>query len=115
MSKGSPIVVVRVPQDLLTVLDSEIEVVNRSKAALKYDRSLFILTAVCEKLAHLERGRERKRKGKPRNRYVANPLGVFSDRPARHLLLLLRERAALLHKIMASKKGSDGDVQSPDV
>jgi len=94
MSKGSPIVSLRVPQEMLDIVDNEIQIVNRSKVKQKFDRSLFILTAVCEKLAHLERGRRRSKRGQVDPKRCPSLLGIASAEPAASLLLLLRQRAA---------------------
>lgn len=97
MSKGSPIVALRVPQEMLDILKVELVSVNQNKVGLKYDLSLFILTAVAEKLCHLERGRKKGRSA-PEKRDAPSDLGVFSEAPARSLLRLLRERARIRHE-----------------
>ena len=59
MSKGNPIVPVRVPEDVLAKIDREVErSVHRFSG--KLDRSAFIRLAIAEKLDHMRRSRNRK-------------------------------------------------------
>jgi hypothetical protein len=58
MSKGSPIVHVRVDPALLHCLDSEIAKVNKRRSEAPYTRSSFILAALRDKLKHLFRSRK---------------------------------------------------------
>lgn len=56
--KGSPIIPIRIPADLLDRVDARVE---RSKTHCKipFNRSTFILTAIAEKLAHYSRASRR--------------------------------------------------------
>lgn len=60
MSKGSPIVPVRIPIDLLEAIDREIGAVNVRRTKEPYYRSSFILDAVREKLDKYARGRKKR-------------------------------------------------------
>ncbi len=66
MSKGSPIVPIRVPSDLLARIDQQIADSNPRRSAEPWTRSAFILSAVAEKLAKMERGRKTQRLVSPR-------------------------------------------------
>jgi hypothetical protein len=61
MSKGSPIVNLRIPSDRLSLLDAEIDKVNRTRRDAPYTRSSFILAAIDDKLKHLKRSRGKRR------------------------------------------------------
>lgn len=58
MSKGSPIVPLRIPEEVLAEIDAK---VSRSLASGNdpHTRSSWILAAIREKLAHLKRGNRR--------------------------------------------------------
>ena len=60
MSKGSTIVPVRFPQDLLTEIENAILTSAQSRFLEPYNTSEWIRKACKEKLAHLKRARKRK-------------------------------------------------------
>ena len=61
MSKGSPIVPIRVPAELLVEVDRYVSESADSRKGEPWSRSSFIVTAIRDKLFHLERGRSRSR------------------------------------------------------
>ncbi len=63
MSKGSPIVPIRFPAELLKAMDVTIHRQNRKRVGEPWTRSSWILHAICEKLDHIDRARRpRKRR-----------------------------------------------------
>lgn len=65
MSRGSPILSVRVPADQLEVIDRVISEINARGLDPQYDRTSFVLAAIREKIAHRERSRLKRRRRKP--------------------------------------------------
>ncbi len=63
MSKGNAIRQVRIPPDLWELMVETIERRNRTQAAEPWTTSEFIRAAIREKIAKMERGRSKKRKG----------------------------------------------------
>ncbi len=61
MSKGSPIVPVRILPDLLAEMDAEVARLNTRRAAEPWNRTAFIVAAINERLDKLSRGRGVKR------------------------------------------------------
>lgn len=61
MSKGSPIVQVRVPADLLEEINNSIASCNENRQGEPYTLSSWILTAVHERLNKLARSSKTKR------------------------------------------------------
>lgn len=62
MSKGSPIVKLRLPGDLQAQVEQEIERTNCNRAAEPFTVSTWIRAAIVEKLAHARRSRCKKSK-----------------------------------------------------
>lgn len=64
MSKGSPVIPLRIPQTLLN--EMEIVIAQRNTLTLNepWSRSSFIVAAIREKLAHMERSRSKKKTSK---------------------------------------------------
>jgi len=62
MSKGTPFVSVRVPDDLLQQIEQEIARTNQNTRNAPFTRSSWILVAIREKLAHAKRSRQKKKK-----------------------------------------------------
>lgn len=63
MSKGSPVVTLRVPEEELARLDAAILACNSRRKGTPWSRTDFIMAAVREKLAKMARSRSsRKRK-----------------------------------------------------
>lgn len=60
MSKGSPIIPTRIPTELLGEIDAAIERANRHRKGEALTRSSFLIAAVREKLAKMERSRKRR-------------------------------------------------------
>jgi hypothetical protein len=58
MSKGSPIITLRVNEQLLSDLEDEIRNANFNRKDTPYTRSSWILKAVTEKISHLKRSRK---------------------------------------------------------
>ena len=59
MSKGSPIISVRIPEPILAKLDKAMDRINTRRKDMPYTRHAFILAAIMDKLAHIERSRRR--------------------------------------------------------
>jgi hypothetical protein len=59
MSKGSPIIPVRIPVELLAELDAKIDTVNDRRKDEPYRRSSFIIAAIREKLDKYKRGNKK--------------------------------------------------------
>lgn len=57
MSRGSPIVPIRIPSELLAEMDQVILRANEVRRGEPWGRTGFILSAVREKLAKMERSR----------------------------------------------------------
>ena len=74
MSKGSTIVPVRIPADLLAEVDATCTRLVATSACEPPDRSQFIRRAIREKLDHYRRSRRRRA---PRRRVVASVRGVL--------------------------------------
>ena len=66
--KGSPMVSLRIPADVLAAIVREVDRSMLGNRGEPYDRSSFILSAIKEKLAH----RERSRKGRGRKPSAAD-------------------------------------------
>jgi len=64
MSKGSPIVPVRIPTSLLETIDAEIAKVNLHWNVIPYTRSTWIIAAIKDKLKHANRSRKAGRTNK---------------------------------------------------
>lgn len=64
MGKGSIIVPVRIPQDLLTLLDGTIKRVNAVRAGIPYERSSFIRQAIADKISHYARSSRKAKKAR---------------------------------------------------
>lgn len=69
VSKGNPIVRVRLTPDLIARIDDEVKLQNQTRAAEPYDRSAWIRQAIAQRLAHLARSR------RPRRWSGAPPIG----------------------------------------
>lgn len=69
MSKGSKIIPVRIPDELLTDLENAVKSANSTRREMPYTVSAWIRKCVEEKLAHLKRSRKRPpgRTGHPRD------------------------------------------------
>lgn len=66
MAKGSPIVPVRVPEDTLKEIDDAVERSQTHRKKGGHTRTSFILEAVAEKFAKMERSRKwRSKKNRP--------------------------------------------------
>jgi hypothetical protein len=61
MSRGSPVVLLRLPPALLVALDAEVERQNATRVDEPYDRSGWVRQAIRERLAKLGRGRRSRR------------------------------------------------------
>ncbi len=83
MSKGSPIIPIRIEHALLHCLDTEIAKVNRTRKYEPYTRSSFILAAIKDKLKHLFRSRKTGKKPKTTLTSVESPLNS-SHGPRQH-------------------------------
>lgn len=57
--KGSRIVPVRLPPEILEQLDTTIERVNATRRAEPFDRSAFIRAAIADKINHYNRSRRK--------------------------------------------------------
>jgi len=64
MSKGTPIVPIRVNPILLRAMDAEIAKINKCWKVIPYNRTTFILSAIRERIKHLERSRKKRPKAK---------------------------------------------------
>jgi hypothetical protein len=64
MSKGSPIITLRLPPALLTLVRSAIARSEHTRFEGPWDLSSFIVAAIREKLAHMERSNRPRRKAK---------------------------------------------------
>lgn len=76
MAKGSPIVPIRIPADLLIEVE---EVIVRSwdtRAAAPWNRTTFILAAIREKLSHLKRSSRKRKGGKREEAEVAGAIEI---------------------------------------
>ena len=73
MSKGSPIVPLRIPAELLARIDEAIKSANHNRAEAEYNRTSWILHAISEKLA------KRQRSNSPRKRPL--PAGQGEQTP----------------------------------
>lgn len=62
MGKGSPVIPIRFPVDLLAVVDQEVSRSADYRTDGPWTRSSFVLAAVREKLAKMERSRKWRRK-----------------------------------------------------
>jgi hypothetical protein len=62
MSKGSPVVPVRIPAELLAVIDATVSRVNVKTRGEPYTRSSWILAAIRDRLAHMERAKKPRRR-----------------------------------------------------
>lgn len=62
MSKGSPIVPIRIPAELLALVDEQIASSNTRRGDEPWTRSAFIIAAIKEKLDKMERSRKSKKK-----------------------------------------------------
>jgi hypothetical protein len=69
VSKGSPVVPMRIPSELLAEIERAIEGRNSRAPGEPWTRTGFIITAIREKLAKMERSRS----GRKRSREVAEP------------------------------------------
>lgn len=58
MSKGSPVVPIRIPATLLERIETQIAESNPRRKGEPWTRSAFILSAIEEKLAKMERSRK---------------------------------------------------------
>ena len=65
MSQGSPVIQVRVPRHILAQVDEVMARVNATRTEEEYTRSSFVLSAIQEKLAKMERGRRKRPKAQP--------------------------------------------------
>ena len=64
MSKGSPIIPVRIPAELLAAVDAAIARTSLKRREGPWTRSAWILQALRDKLAHMERAARPKRSKK---------------------------------------------------
>lgn len=71
-SKGSPMVALRIPQELLTEIEATMKKRNVVAFGEPWSRTDFILVAIKEKLAHMARSR---RPGRRRRAPAANAGG----------------------------------------
>jgi len=62
MSRGSPILQLRVSQDFILALDVAIDEMNRRRPRKTVTRTSFIFAAIQEKLRHMERSKKSRRK-----------------------------------------------------
>jgi hypothetical protein len=62
MSRGTPVKTLRVPQAIVDRVQAAIDSANDRRFAQPYDWTAWALKAIAEKLAHLERSRNRRRK-----------------------------------------------------
>jgi len=68
VAKGSPIIPVRIPADLLGAIDRQIESRNAVAHGEPWTRSAFIVAALREKLAKMERSRSGRRRAAAEDR-----------------------------------------------
>lgn len=61
MSKGNPIVPIRMSPGLIAQIDSLIASANKLRRGAPYDRSSWITAAIKEKIAHRERSKKVKK------------------------------------------------------
>ena len=59
MSKGSPIITVRLPQQTIDRVNNEIARINARRMDSPYTLRTFIVAAVFDKLAHIDRSRSK--------------------------------------------------------
>jgi hypothetical protein len=62
MSKGSPVIPLRVPPEVLALVDGAVERSQTARRAGGWSRSSFILEAITEKLAKMKRSRTWRKK-----------------------------------------------------
>lgn len=62
MSKGSPIVPIRIPPLLLAEIDRLLKSANKNRKEAPYTRTSWILYAVTAKIDHIKRSNKKKRK-----------------------------------------------------
>lgn len=72
MSKGSQVIPVRIPKELLTEIEQAIQSANLTTGLEPYTVSSWIRKCVAEKLAHLKRSRRRPRGRKDRPQESGN-------------------------------------------
>lgn len=60
MSKGSPLIAMRIEPNILAKVDQDIAVMNRHRPRSETNRSNWIRRAILEKLAHRERSKRAK-------------------------------------------------------
>lgn len=65
MSKGSPIITVRIGHELLAKMDAAIASANVTCFDEPFQRTRWIKKAIAEKLAHLARSKKKKGRGGP--------------------------------------------------
>jgi hypothetical protein len=68
MSQGSPRKTMRFPAATVDRIEAAILSANDRRAAAPYDWTAWVLKAVAEKLAHLDRSKKRREKRRPRRR-----------------------------------------------
>lgn len=57
MSQGSPVITCRIPQATIDKIAGEIDRINRRRMDSPFTLRSFIMSAIFDKLAHIERGR----------------------------------------------------------
>ncbi len=62
MSRGTPITALRIPHDLLTLVESAIQSANYCRKEAPYTKTSWIVAAIREKLAKGLRGRRSSRR-----------------------------------------------------
>lgn len=75
MSKGNPIVKVRVPRDVLAEVNNAIDSHARRSSREPHTMSSWLLDAIKEKLAHIARSKKSSAKRR-RSETVAHPLDI---------------------------------------
>jgi len=82
MSKGNPIVPIRIERPILMEMEAVIRKRNENSPNAPWTRTSFIVTAILEKIMHMERSRKkRKRKSKsPKQDSIADG-GVLHHGP----------------------------------
>jgi len=65
MSRGTPHISLRIAPDVLAGIDQAVDLLRKTKGDDEYNRTAFIMHAIEEKLAKLERGRRSNRKARP--------------------------------------------------
>jgi len=66
MSKGSPVITVRVPQEVIDRIERHLERINLRRKEEPYTLRTFISQAIADKIDHVERSLESARKKKIR-------------------------------------------------